>query len=540
MKFRHAPRPEGHHARDRFPATPALFPGRLPLLGLLVVLAALAGLLHPDAGHAAKAKAKAKPAQSSSADPRQVPLAAELLDASTDDLPGIRQRGQLRVLVALNRTNFTMAPDGSFKGLEHDLALILERSLNTGLKKGQQKLRVVFVPVLRDDLLPALLDGRGDIAAAGLTVTPEREAKVAFTRPYFDDVREVLVTRAGAAPIKSLDDLAGRTVHVVASGSYAEHLAPVRQDLARRGLPPLTLIEADHVLETENLLEMLSAGMVDCVAADEHIARLWLQVLPGLVIQPQAVAKGGRIAWAVRKDNPQLLEGANKALKDSAKQQTALFRKNFPSTQEDAKRLANPFLAPKTARLVPDFQKRSEEYGFDWLHMMAQGFQESGLDNSARSRTGAVGVMQVLPSTGASLGFRDIRPAPENIHAGVRYMGKMRDEETPGESLDPEQRFYFALAAYNAGPARIRKLRELARAEGLDPDVWFGNVERAAMRHGCQGAVIYVRNIRAYYIAYSLGWDIHTRRVKAAKPKQIAPELLKGVDMDAAPASAAP
>lgn len=444
-----------------------------------------------------------------------VPQAAELISPSGADLPAMRQRGQVRVLVAPNRTNFTMAPDGSFKGLEHDLALVVERSLNKGLKKGQPKMRVVFVPVLRDELLPALLDGRGDIAAAGLTITPERETRVAFSLPYFENVREVLVTRAGAPPLRSLDDLAGRTIHMVASGSYAEHLEPIRQDLEQRGLPALTIIQADHVLETENLLEMLSAGMVENVAADEHIARLWAQVLPGLVIQPQAIAQGGRIAWAMRKDNPLLLEAVNKALRDNAKKQTALFHKNFPATQKDVqKRLANPFLAPKTASLVPDFQKRSGEYGFDWLHMMAQGFQESGLDNNVRSRTGAVGVMQVLPATGASLGFKDIRPAPENIHAGVRYMSKMRDEETGG-SLDPEQRFYFALAAYNAGPARVRKLREQTRAEGQDPDVWFGSVERVAMRQGCQGAVVYVRNIRAYYIAYSLSWDIHLRKNKA-------------------------
>ncbi|HWR04717.1 MAG TPA: transporter substrate-binding domain-containing protein [Humidesulfovibrio sp.] len=456
--------------------------------------------------------------QTRKAAPKPVPQAVELLSSSTADLPAMRQRGQVRVLVTPNRTNFTMAQDGSFRGLEHGLALQLERSLNKGLKKGEGKVRVVFVPVLRDELLPALLEGRGDVAAAGLTITPEREAKVAFSLPYFENVREVLVSRAGAPPVRSLDDLAGRTIHMVASGSYAEHLEPLRQSFAQRGLPALPLIQADHALETENLLEMLSAGLLENVAADEHIARLWAQVLPGLAIQPQAMAQGGRIAWAVRKDNPHLLAAVNKALAGNAKNQAALINANFPGTRKDAqKRLANPFLAPKTASLVPDFQQRSEEYGFDWLHMMAQGFQESGLDNSARSRTGAVGVMQVLPATGASLGFRDIRPASANIHAGVRYMSKMRDEETSGDGLDPEQRFYFALASYNAGPARVRKLREQARSEGLDPDVWFGSVERVALRQGCQGAVVYVRNIRAYYIAYSLSWDIHLRRVKASQ-----------------------
>jgi len=446
-----------------------------------------------------------------------VPDAVGLLDSSTGDLPDMLARAQVRVLVEPNRTNFTMAQDGRFQGLEYDLVRLLEQSLNRDRKKGQAKIKVIFVPVLLDELFPALLEGRGDLIAAGLTITHAREAMAAFSQPCFDNVREVLVTRANVPPLHSQDDLAGRVIHVVAGSSQAEHLEALRQGQLARGLPAMQLVQADHVLAVENLLEMLSAGMVDNIVADEHVAKLWMQVLPGITVHSQVVvSQGGRIAWAMRKDNPQLLAAVNKALRENARQETALFQKRFAANQAGAKLLRNPFLRPQTAQLVPDFQRRSKEYGFDWLHMLAQGFQESGLDNRVKSPVGALGVMQVLPATGKSMGFRDIRPASENIHAGVRYMSQMRDHEVGDEVLDPEQRFYFALASYNAGPARIRKLREQARAQGLDPNVWFGNVERVAMRSGCQAPVIYVRNIRAYYIAYSLGWDIHLRRDKAS------------------------
>lgn len=482
----------------------------------LRVLAALALALLILAAWPVLAAKPAQTAKHAQQSPKSMPQAVELLSSTTADLPEMQQRGQVRVLVVPNRTNFTMAPDGSFRGLEHDLARLLQRSLNKGRKKHEPKIAVVFVPVLLDELLPALLEGRGDIAAAGLTITPAREARVAFSLPYIQNVREVLVTRQGTPPVTNRDDLSGRVIHVAPGSSHAEHLELLRQDFARRGLPPMTIVEADHVLDVENLLEMLSAGMLENVVADEHIARLWAKVLPGLAIYPQREAlDGGRIAWAVRKDNPLLLAAVNTALRDNAKKQTALFQRSFPASQVDAKRLENPFLASKHAQLLPDFRRRSDEYGFDWLHMLAQGFQESGLNNNAKSPTGAIGVMQVLPSTGASLGFRDIRPAPENIHAGVRYMSQLRDKEINADALDPEQRFYFSLAAYNAGPARIRKLREQTRAEGLDPNVWFGSVERVALRNGLQGPVMYVRNIRAYYIAYSLSYDIHQRRTKA-------------------------
>lgn len=485
------------------PVTPSPGPGTELRPHLCLALALLAALL------------LALPLRTALA-ARAMPKAVELLHTATADLPEMRQRGQVRVLVVPNRTNFSMAPDGSFQGLEHGLAKLLEQSLNKDRKKGEPKISVLFVPVLMDDLLPALLEGRGDIAAAGLTITPARQERVAFSQPYFQNVQEVLVTRADAPPMNGLDDLAGRRINVVAASSHAEHLEALRQDQVRRGLPALNVVEADHVLDAENLLEMLSAGLLENVVADDHVARLWVRVLPGLVVQQQAVlAQGGNIAWAMRKNNPLLLAAVNKALRESAKKQTALFHKSFPDSQSSVQWVKNPFLEPKTAQLVPYFQNRSDEYGFDWLHMMAQGFQESRLDNSARSPTGAVGVMQVLPGTGASLGFRDIHPAPENIHAGVRYMGQLRDQEIGGGEVDPEQRFYFALAAYNAGPSRIRKLREQARREGLDPNVWFGSVERTALRSGLQTTVMYVRNIRAYYIAYSLSWDIHLRRVQA-------------------------
>jgi len=446
------------------------------------------------------------------------PLAAQLISQSTADLPEIQRRGQLRVLVTPNRTNFFMTATGQFRGLEYDLATMLVRNLNRGRGKAEMKLGVLFVPVLTDELLPALLEGRGDIVAAGLTITPARQAKVAFTKPYLENIREVLVTRAGGVPAKSQEDLAGRDVHVVAGSSYAEHLETVRQNLLRKGLPAMRVVQADPVLESENLLEMLSAGMIENVVTDEHIALVWSKVLPGLAVQPQAaIAHGGRIAWAVRKNNPLLLDAVNKALGEMAHKQTALFRKNFPATLRDARWLDDPFGSPATAQLLPAFQQRSGEYGFDWLHILAQAFQESGLDNNARSRGGAVGVMQVLPTTGAALGFKDIRPAPHNIHAGVRYMGQMRDQEIGGGQLDEEQRFCFALAAYNAGPARLRKLRETARAEGLNPNLWFGNVERVAMRSGCQTTAAYVRNIRGYAIAYRLSYEIHTRKNRAGR-----------------------
>ena len=141
---------------------------------------------------------------------------------------------------------------------------------------------------------------------------------------------------------------------------------------------------------------------------------------------------------------------------------------------------------------------------FDTLMLVAQGYQESGLDQRIVSRAGAVGLMQLMPNTGHTLGVGDIYKADPNVHAGAKYMAQLMDVYFKDVPFDEQNRNLFAFAAYDMGPGAIQLLRREAQAENLDPNLWFNNVERVAAARVGQEPVRYVRNIYKYYVAYKL------------------------------------
>ena len=139
--------------------------------------------------------------------------------------------------------------------------------------------------------------------------------------------------------------------------------------------------------------------------------------------------------------------------------------------------------------------------------MLAQGYQESQLNNNAKSRVGAIGVMQIMPATGKELKVGDIRKVEANINGGVKYMRKLIDTYFPGDEVAPLDKGLMAFASYNAGPARIRTLRKEAETRGLNPNVWFNNVERVVAEKVGRETVNYVSNIYKYYVAYTLAME---------------------------------
>ena len=435
------------------------------------------------------------------------------------DLPEIRQRRTLRVLVSYSRTNFFLR-DGRALGFEVEMLSQYGEYLNRGAKSPLDRVRVLFIPTPFDRLLTDLAAGRGDIAAAGLTATGARKQGVAFTRPYLLNVREIVVARRGLEGLDSLDDLAGREIVVRGGSSYASHLRALDQRLRAAGGTGLRVIEVDPRLVTEDLLELVSSGAIALTVSDEHIAKAWAQVLPDLVIRRDLeIHSGGEVGWAVRKDAEQLLTSLDefvRAHKRGSLLGNVLFRRYY----EDSRWIRNPLGETEMARLEKEialFQRYGEQYGFDWLALAAQAFQESRLDHSLRSPAGAVGVMQLLPSTAAdaSVGIPDIHLLENNIHAGTKYLAFLRDRYFSDPDIAPADQVDFAWAAYNVGPARIRRLRRRALERGFDPNRWFDNVERVAAEELGREPVDYVANINKYYLAYKLHYESERERLAA-------------------------
>ena len=306
------------------------------------------------------------------------PLAIDLHNNLwTGDLDVLIRHRAIRVLVPYSKTLYFVDYGGTQRGMSYEFMRAFEDALNQKLGRGVLRIHAVFIAVSRDQLIPLLLSGQGDVVAANLTITPSRLRQVDFVRPVASGVQEIIVTGPGAPALRSLDDLSGREIYVQPATSYFESLNDLNAEFHGRKLPPVRL-------------------------------------------------------------------------------------------------------------------------------MAAQGYQESQLDQTRRSSAGAIGVMQLTAATGNQMGVGDIGELEANIHAGIKYVRFMVDNYYAEGDVDSLNKVLFAIASYNAGPNRIRALRKETAQHGLNPNVWFDNVERLVAERIGRETVQYVSNIYKYYIAYTL------------------------------------
>jgi membrane-bound lytic murein transglycosylase MltF len=484
---------------------------RIASLAALVATFLLAAAVH--------AQAPAKPGAKPTAEAAQAKYALPDVTAKkfTGDLDGMIKRRQIRVLVTYSKTLY-FVDRGTQRGLVYDAFRLFEEDLNKKLKKKHLRVHVLFVPVARDKLIPALLEGRGDIAAANLTVTPERLKLVDFTEPTGKNVSEIVVTGPGSAPIPTVDDLSGKEVYLRKSSSFYESLEKVNGEFAKAGKAPVKVRLAPENLEIEDILEMVNAGLVKATIVDDHMAEFWKQIFTKIVLNKDAAIRtGGELGWMIRKNSPLLKAELNRFIAqypEGSKQRNILLQKYLRSTKF-AKEATSAEEIAKFDRTVEFFRKYGDKYQLDYLLMMAQGYQESRLDQNVKSAVGAIGVMQVLPSTGKDMEVGDIRQIEPNIHAGVKYIRFMMNQFYENEPMDRVNKGLFTFASYNAGPGRVQQLRKEAAKHGLDPNVWFNNVEVIAAEKVGRETVQYVSNIYKYYLAYTMIEEERAEREKA-------------------------
>jgi len=442
------------------------------------------------------------------------------------DLDQMVERRIVRVLVVPSKTYY-FNEGGKQRGVTYDTFQLVEKALQKQLKRDKKlrknlNVKFFYVSVGRDEMLSALMQGKGDIAAANLTITPQRQAMVDFTLPVLTDVRELVLTGPASPAVSKVDDLAGKEVFVRKSSSYYEHLVELNKRFVAEKKPPVKLKAAPEELEDEDLIEMLNAGLVPILVVDKHIADFWKKVFPKIVVHDAiAVHTGGDIGWAVRKDNPQLksfLNGFAVAITSGhLEKQREQILERYLKRLTHVKSAGAEAARAKFLSLVKLFRKYGDRYDVNWLLMAAQGYQESALNQQARSHRGAIGVMQIMPATGKDLKVGDITQVDANIHAGVKYMRFMIDQYFGDEPMTDVDKVLFAFAAYNAGPGRIAQLRRLAAKRGLDPNIWFHNVEYVAEEKIGAETVTYVGNIFKYYTAYSLIEDSLEERKQAVE-----------------------
>jgi len=477
-------------------------------VGAIVVAAAAASTytaLSLDAQTKPAAAPAAKPKPASGGPTKLSPeIVARIY---TGDFDGMVKRRLIRVLTPYSKTNYFI-DKGVQRGTAYEGAVKFEEEVNKKQKTTiATKIHVVVIPTSRDDLYDALVKGRGDIIVAGVTVTPERERLVDFTIPTLKGIDEIVVTGPGAPAIATVADLSGQTVAVRDKSIQFETLQKVNETLKQQGKAPMTIRTVPTALEDEDILEMCNAGLLKIVVVDDLLAKFWKQILPNITPHLDVkVREDGDYAWAVRKGSPKLIAELNPFIKAHGQGSTfgnVMLRKYLQNTKF-VKSATSEAEIKRFKEMIQIFQKYGSQYNVDFLLMMAQGFQESRLDQTVKSHVGAIGVMQVMPATGKDMKVGDISRLDPNINAGVKYVRFMIDQYFKDEPMDELNKGLFAFASYNAGPARIRSLRKLAAQRGLNPNIWFNNVERVVAEKIGRETTTYVSNIYKYYVAYTL------------------------------------
>jgi membrane-bound lytic murein transglycosylase MltF len=425
----------------------------------------------------------------------------------TGDLETMVKRHRIRALVLYSRSGFFYV-NGRPQGIYYEALRDFEQFVNQKLHTGKEHVQVSFIPLRPDQIESALTSGVGDLIAYGIAVTPEREQQVAFSVPILTDVKQIVVTSAQSASLTSLDDLSGKKIFVNPITTSYANLEKVNESLKKRGKPPILIERADKNLMDEDLLEMVNAGIIPATVTITQRANLWDKIFPNIKPQPNLViADEGDLAFAVRKQNPQLkrlLDGFVQTHAAGTSFGNTVVRRYLQNT-DWVKNPTSEAELKKFEENVAFFKKYSSQYGFDYLMVVAQGYQESKLNQSARNGA-AIGIMQVEPATAAAppISIPDAMKAENNIHAGVKVLRDIADKYFSDPKIDPENRLLFTFASYNAGPTRIAALRKKAAAQGLDPNQWFGNVDLLVSQSVGPVTVQYVSNIYKYYVAYKL------------------------------------
>jgi membrane-bound lytic murein transglycosylase MltF len=307
------------------------------------------------------------------------------------------------------------------------------------------------------------------------------------------------------------------------STSYHEHLLALNERFKSEGKKPVVIRDAPEELESEDILEMVNAGLVAHTVVDRYKAEMWSKVFTKLQFKDGAVLQaGGEDAFMLRKDSPQLMAALNAFVKTHRKGtqfgNSAVNR--YVKSDKFVKNAVSSDDVLRFGQVVSIFKKYGDAYDMDYLLMLAQSYQESGLDHNARSAVGAIGIMQIMPATGSDMKVGDIKLLENNINGGVKYMRFMVDRYYKDEPMTKLNKGLFAFASYNAGPGRIASLRREATKRGLDPNRWFGNVELVAADKIGAETVNYVSNIYKYYTAYKLLEAQEAERVKAREQVQ--------------------
>lgn len=440
------------------------------------------------------------------------PLGEHLSHEYRGGLATVLEKRYLRVLTSRNSFDYYVHK-GQSRGYQYEMVKAFVKHLNRKYHRGRTTPPIQFelLPVSSDQLIPLLLRGGGDMIASRMTITPDRAERVLFSIPY-KDVDEVVVTNQELGPFRTLDDLSGRSFAVRRSSSYHESLTSLNQRLASKGLPPVRIVAVEEEIETEDIIGLVSLGRYQFTVADSILAKMAVEVFDGVAVIPALKLRtGGKLAWATHPDSADLQREMNEFLpryREGSLLGNIAVRKYFENFGQIRLRIGDD--GSQLSSYDALFRRYAQRYGFDWRLIAAVAYQESRFNQKARNRSGATGLFQIKPATAREpyIGIPRIageENAEHNIHAGVRYLAWIKRRYFDSEpGMKEKDRVRMTLAAFNAGPATVRRAIRRAEAMNLDPLRWFRNVEISMLSLKRSEPVKYVSEINKRYLSYIL------------------------------------
>ena len=410
-----------------------------------------------------------------------------------DDLPDMKSRNVLRLITYQSPVNLYFKT-GRLLGFEYDL---IQRFAD----KHRMKVNLILASS-HTEMQQMLANGEGDVIAASMPVDAIHNEQFIATEPYLH-AAPVIVGRDSDEAIIDITDLEGRRITLPLESPYRDYLRDIRQ---KQGIE-FEIVDAEKNMNTEATLYMVAHGMYDLTVIPGHMVKSELAQIEELQVH-FALGAPEPMSWFVRQDDRKLFDSLNDYISTSYRSDEywTLHRKYIAkprSIKNDSRMISVINQLSPYDELI---KSAADEFNFDWRLIAAQMYQESQFDPNALSAAGAEGLMQIMPATAEDLGLYESTDPEQSIFAGVQYMSQLRSSF--GNELLPSERSWFSLAAYNAGLGRITRAQKHAESMGLDPTIWFGNVETAlrdmtqASVCRCGQTIMYVREIRSLYNNY--------------------------------------
>lgn len=428
------------------------------------------------------------------------------------DLPEIKSRKKLVAITGYNAYSYFIYK-GTPMGYEYELLKRLADDLELELE-----IKVVHDI---DEMIEMLNRGEGDLIAYNLTVTKQRTEVISFAH-HHTTTRQVLVQRKPEnwrkmklhqiekGLIKSPIELIGKDIHVVRGSSYIERLKNLSEEIGA----DLNIIEAPQGSSSEDLVHMVANGEIELTVEDENVAELQRFQHPIIDIS-MALSLSQRIAWAVRKKSPQLLEAINSWLLKMKKKTEyyVIYKKYFESRKSFTRRITSDYFS-LTGGSISVYDDLIKEYSnslkWDWRLLASLIYQESQFHPDRTSWAGASGLMQLMPATAKQFGVTNVTNVHQNVKAGVKYLKWLTNfwiEDIP----DSTERIKFVMSSYNIGPGHIVDARNLAEKYGANPNIWFDNVETYLLKKS--NPKFYTDSIVKYGYAKGIETEKYVREI---------------------------